>query len=143
MCAHRGLAYYASQSWSSNFLGLTWSTDVYNFLLADFNADGIGDIFMQSNQPGVSHLGKGLFTLSPQVAYKYAYFYGNGVFVINTRVSAFTSLVASGQIIVDPGEIDSFSVMPSGLGAFTSASQIIYVPAESQRFYDEIYNRPK
>lgn len=51
-----GLGYYVNQSWSSNFLGLSWSTEVYNFLLADFNADGIGDIFMQSKQPGLSHL---------------------------------------------------------------------------------------
>ena len=42
----------AWQSWPSNFLGIQWSGNAYNVIVADFNGDGKADIFLQSVAPG-------------------------------------------------------------------------------------------
>ncbi len=44
------------QSWASNFLGINWSGNQYNVIIADFNGDGKADIFLQSVGPGNSYL---------------------------------------------------------------------------------------
>ena len=45
------------QSWPSNYLGITWSTTLYNVYVADFNGDGHADILLQANTPnGTSYL---------------------------------------------------------------------------------------
>jgi RHS repeat-associated protein len=44
------------QSWASNFLGINWSGNAYNVIVADFNGDGKADIFLQSVGPGNSYL---------------------------------------------------------------------------------------
>jgi RHS repeat-associated protein len=44
------------QSWASNFLGINWSGNTYNVIVADFNGDGKADIFLQSVGPGNSYL---------------------------------------------------------------------------------------
>jgi RHS repeat-associated protein len=46
----------AWQSWASNFLGINWSGNQYNVIVADFNGDGKADIFLQSVGPGNSYL---------------------------------------------------------------------------------------
>jgi RHS repeat-associated protein len=46
----------AWQSWASNFLGINWSGNTYNVIVADFNGDGKADIFLQSVGPGNSYL---------------------------------------------------------------------------------------
>ena len=46
----------AWQSWPSNFLGIQWSGNAYNVIVADFNGDGKADIFLQSVAPGNSFL---------------------------------------------------------------------------------------
>jgi RHS repeat-associated protein len=46
----------AWQSWASNFLGINWSANTYNVIVADFNGDGKADIFLQSVGPGNSYL---------------------------------------------------------------------------------------
>jgi hypothetical protein len=46
----------AWQSWPSNFLGIQWSGNAYNVIVADFNGDGKADIFLQSAAPGNSFL---------------------------------------------------------------------------------------
>jgi hypothetical protein len=46
----------AWQSWPSNFLGIQWSGNAYNVIVADFNGDGKADIFLQSVVPGNSFL---------------------------------------------------------------------------------------
>lgn len=42
----------AWQSWPSNYLGITWSGNAYNVIVADFNGDHKADILLQSNTPG-------------------------------------------------------------------------------------------
>ena len=42
----------AWQSWDSNYLGINWSGNAYNVVVADFNGDGKADIFLQSVAPG-------------------------------------------------------------------------------------------
>jgi FG-GAP-like repeat len=42
----------AWQSWGSNYLGINWSANAYNVIVADFNGDGKADIFLQSKAPG-------------------------------------------------------------------------------------------
>lgn len=44
------------QSWSSDYLGIPWSADAYNVIVADFNGDGRADIFLQSKTAGDSYL---------------------------------------------------------------------------------------
>jgi RHS repeat-associated protein len=44
------------QIWSSNYLGIPWSSDAYTVLVGDFNGDGKADIFLQSNGPADSYL---------------------------------------------------------------------------------------
>jgi RHS repeat-associated protein len=44
------------QSWASNYLGINWSANTYNVIVADFNGDGKADIFLQSVGPGNSYL---------------------------------------------------------------------------------------
>jgi hypothetical protein len=44
------------QSWSSNYLGITWSGNQYTVIVADFNGDGKSDVLLQSNTPGNSFL---------------------------------------------------------------------------------------
>jgi hypothetical protein len=44
------------QSWPSNYLGIPWSGNQYNVIVADFNGDGCADIFLQSVIPGDSYL---------------------------------------------------------------------------------------
>ena len=46
----------AWQSWPSNYLGINWSGNAYNVIVADFNGDGKADIFLQSTTPGNSYL---------------------------------------------------------------------------------------
>jgi RHS repeat-associated protein len=46
----------AWQSWASNYLGINWSGNQYNVIVADFNGDGKADIFLQSVGPGNSYL---------------------------------------------------------------------------------------
>jgi RHS repeat-associated protein len=46
----------AWQSWPSNFLGINWSSNAYNVIVADFNGDGKADILLQSVTPGNSYL---------------------------------------------------------------------------------------
>jgi RHS repeat-associated protein len=46
----------AWQSWPSNYLGINWSGNAYNVIVADFNGDGKADIFLQSASPGNSYL---------------------------------------------------------------------------------------
>ena len=46
----------AWQSWASNFLGINWSGNAYNVIVADFNGDGKADILLQSKTPGNSYL---------------------------------------------------------------------------------------
>jgi len=46
----------AWQSWPSDFLGINWSGNAYNVIVADFNGDGKADIFLQSVTPGNSYL---------------------------------------------------------------------------------------
>jgi hypothetical protein len=46
----------AWQSWASNYLGINWSGNTYNVIVADFNGDGKADIFLQSVGPGNSYL---------------------------------------------------------------------------------------
>ncbi len=44
----------AWQSWASDYLGVNWSSNAYNVIVADFNGDGKADIFLQSKTPGGS-----------------------------------------------------------------------------------------
>jgi len=44
------------QSWQSNYLGIPWSGNQYNVIVADFNRDGRADIFLQRKTPGDSYL---------------------------------------------------------------------------------------
>ncbi len=44
------------QSWPSNYLGIQWSGNTYNVIVADFNGDGKADILLQSVLPGNSFL---------------------------------------------------------------------------------------
>ena len=46
----------AWQSWPSDFLGINWSGNAYNVIVADFNGDGKADILLQSVTPGNSYL---------------------------------------------------------------------------------------
>jgi RHS repeat-associated protein len=47
----------AWQSWDSNYLGINWSANAYNVIVADFNGDGKADIFLQSKtSTGQSYL---------------------------------------------------------------------------------------
>ncbi|GFE88652.1 hypothetical protein GCM10011488_36060 [Steroidobacter agaridevorans] len=47
---------YSRQSWASNYLGLQWSLEVYNFIYADFDGKNGPDILMQSKAGGASYL---------------------------------------------------------------------------------------
>lgn len=44
------------QIWPSNYLGIPWSGDVSQVVVADFNGDGRADIFLQRNTPGDHYL---------------------------------------------------------------------------------------
>ena len=44
------------QSWPSNYLGIPWSGNISKVLVADFNADGRTDIFLQRATPGDHYL---------------------------------------------------------------------------------------
>jgi len=44
------------QSWPANYLGITWSDNVYTVIVADFNADGRSDLFLQRATPGDHYL---------------------------------------------------------------------------------------
>ncbi len=51
-----GAANVPWQSWPSNFLGIPWSRNQYNIVVADFNGDQRADILMQSVVPGDSYV---------------------------------------------------------------------------------------
>jgi len=42
----------AWQSWASDYLGINWSGNAYNVIVADFNGDHKADILLQSKTPG-------------------------------------------------------------------------------------------
>jgi RHS repeat-associated protein len=44
------------QSWLSDYLGISWSSNTYTVVVGDFNGDGKADIFLQSDSPGDSYL---------------------------------------------------------------------------------------
>jgi RHS repeat-associated protein len=44
------------QSWPSNYLGIPWSGNRYQVIVADFNGDGHADILLQSSSPGDNYL---------------------------------------------------------------------------------------
>ena len=44
------------QSWPSDYLGIPWSGNHYQVIVADFNGDGHADILLQSNTPGDNYL---------------------------------------------------------------------------------------
>jgi RHS repeat-associated protein len=44
------------QTWPSNYLGIPWSGNLYNVIVADFNGDAKADIFLQRATAGDSYL---------------------------------------------------------------------------------------
>jgi hypothetical protein len=48
--------YQVSQSWASNFHGITWHSGTYRPIVADFSGDGKADILMQRQAPGDHYL---------------------------------------------------------------------------------------
>lgn len=76
------------------------------------------------------------FSFNPATALPYTDAYGTGVLVVNTRLSVLTSLVGSGQILVDPAEPGAFRVVPSALPAFTAGSTVMYVPSLNLQYYE-------
>ncbi len=60
------------QSWGSSYLGIPWSSGLYNVIVADFNGDGKADILLQRKTPGDSYLlltgSKGVVAISQTIA---------------------------------------------------------------------------
>ncbi len=60
------------QSWGNSYLGIPWSSGLYNVIVADFNGDGKDDILLQRKTPGDSYLlltGKtGIVAISQTIA---------------------------------------------------------------------------
>ncbi len=44
------------QTWPSNYLGIPWSQNQYQIIVADFNGDSKADVFMQSGMQGDNYL---------------------------------------------------------------------------------------
>lgn len=104
------------QSWSSNYLGISWSSASYNVIVADFNGDGKADMLLQSKTPGDSYLlltaASGITAISQTIP----------VDTAGVRWSADQHAILAGDFNGD-GKADVFlqATTPAGLNAVVTA----------------------